>query len=225
MERTQSDGEEPDDSQAEAQHSEIILERTLAIFKKEAWKKEVPLVDILMKAGITVTNRRFIKLSSEQAMAFYHDRKDQDNYIKLVEELSCDIVLAMVLVKDNITEIWKDVVCYPVTENPYNHLAREFWNEFGSMNSESFHASDSKASAAKEIRFFFPDMVMEPILPTELARDYLNKNIIPTLVLGLTEVCRKKPQDPIVYLAEWLLRNNPNQPRTNEYCLNNEPPK
>lgn len=37
-------------------YPEIILERTLAIFKTAAWKKEVALVDILMKDGITVTN-------------------------------------------------------------------------------------------------------------------------------------------------------------------------
>lgn len=39
-------------------YPEIILERTLAIFKPNAWKKEVPLVDILMKYGITVANVR-----------------------------------------------------------------------------------------------------------------------------------------------------------------------
>lgn len=58
-------------------------------------------------------------------MAFYCDRKDQDNYAKLAEELSCDAVLVMVLVKNNITEIWNDVVRYPMTKSPYNHLAQE----------------------------------------------------------------------------------------------------
>lgn len=36
-------------------YPEIILERTLAIFKPCLLKKEVPLIDILMKQGITVT--------------------------------------------------------------------------------------------------------------------------------------------------------------------------
>lgn len=56
--------EKSDSSQTGTQHSEIILERTLAIFKKEAWKKEVPLLDILMKAGIAVTNVSEIKWST-----------------------------------------------------------------------------------------------------------------------------------------------------------------
>ena len=62
--------------------------------------------------------------------------------------------------------------------------------------------------------------------------EYLKKTINPTLLKGLTELCKEKPEDPLVshilqqrvyfhhhhallqvWLAEWLLRNNPNKPR------------
>ncbi|KAL5964460.1 hypothetical protein TSMEX_007800 [Taenia solium] len=100
-----------------------------------------------------------------------------------------------------------------------------FWNEFGGVKAKNpFHASESKASAIREIRFFFPNIVMEPIPTKQYAKEYLSKNVIPTLLAGLTEVCKKKPKDPVMFLAEWLLRNNPNQPETNELCPQIEEP-
>ncbi|VUZ43131.1 unnamed protein product [Hymenolepis diminuta] len=195
---------------------EITIDRTLAIFKSDARKKEVSLVDILTKACITVTNRRFVKLSPEQAMEFYRDRKDEDDFTKLVEDLSRDIVLVMVFAKTNIIDIWKDIVTYPITKDTQNDLAQKFWNEFGSLDDSAFHASETKSDADKEIRFFFPNTIAEPIQSAETAKDYLNKTVLPTLLPGLTEVCKRKPLDPIVFLSDWLLRNNPNQPRTND---------
>lgn len=43
--------------------------------------------------------------------------------------------------------------------------------------------------------------------------DYLKEFVNPILVEGLTQVCRNKPLDPIVWLATWLLMNNPNKPK------------
>ncbi|VDO08136.1 unnamed protein product [Rodentolepis nana] len=195
---------------------EITLDKTLAIFKSVAIKKEVSLVDILSKACITVTNRRFAKLSKEQAMEFYRDRKDEDGYAKLVEDLCRDIVLVMVFAKTNIVDIWREIVNYPMTKNTQNDLAQKFWNEFGSLDNSLFHASETKCNADWEIPFFFPNTITEPIRSAETAKYYLSKNVLPTLLSCLTEVCKRKPLDPIMFLADSLLRNNPNQPRTSD---------
>lgn len=56
--------------------------------------------------------------------------------------------------------------------------------------------------------------MLEPILAEhEKVYDYCSLCINPTLLDGLTEVVRIKPIDPIICLAEWLLLNNPFQPR------------
>ena len=34
-------------------------------------------------------------------------------------------------------------------------------------------------------------------------------NVIPTLTEGIIEVCKIKPEDPVDYLAEWLLKRSP----------------
>ncbi|XP_058605350.1 adenylate kinase 7 isoform X2 [Onychostoma macrolepis] len=44
---------------------------------------------------------------------------------------------------------------------------------------------------------------------SELLRNYLMKDVMPTLTQGLIECCRIRPGDPIDFLAEYLLKNNP----------------
>lgn len=76
------------------------------------------------------------------------------------------------------------------------------------------HGSDSYSSSEREIRFFFPDSmllhgaidimkghivgVVEPVQTGQAARDYMSRAVNPTLLKGLTQLCKKKPQDPIV---------------------------
>ena len=35
----------------------------------------------------------------------------------------------------------------------------------------------------------------------------------PVLTVALSRLVREKPQDPVVWLADWLLANNPNKPK------------
>lgn len=57
-------------------------------------------------------------------------------------------------------------------------------------------------------------MILEPLLRKEPeVTDFLAQYVNSTLLDGLTELCKKKPIEPILYLAEWLLLNNPYQPK------------
>ncbi|XP_068110888.1 adenylate kinase 7 [Hyperolius riggenbachi] len=40
-------------------------------------------------------------------------------------------------------------------------------------------------------------------------RNYLMKNVMPTLIQGLNECCKARPDDPVDFLAEYLFKNNP----------------
>ena len=48
---------------------------------------------------------------------------------------------------------------------------------------------------------FSASSITEPLMQGEDMRDYLSKNINPTLIKGLTELCKQKPEDPIVSMA------------------------
>ena len=67
------------------------------------------------------------------------------------------------------------------------------------------HGSDCYSSAAREIRFFFPDSIVEPIPVGQAARDYLAKAVNPTLLKGLTQLCKEKPRHPVVRVKQFVI--------------------
>ncbi|NXQ78744.1 NDK5 kinase, partial [Nyctibius grandis] len=83
------------------------------------------------------------------------------------------------------------------------------------------HGSLSTSSAEREIRFMFPEVILEPIPVGQRARDYLNLYVKPTLLAGLTALCKEKPADPMTWLADWLIEHNPNKPRV-QYQITEE---
>lgn len=79
------------------------------------------------------------------------------------------------------------------------------------------HGSDSPTSTAREIAFFFPSLVAEPLPDPGAAQAYIVSHLQPTLVHALTELAKQKPAstpaEAITFLAGWLLDNNPNKPK------------
>lgn len=62
--------------------------------------------------------------------------------------------------------------------------------------------------------------ILEPIIyKQDQVTDYIQLFINPTLSNGLTEVVRVKPIDPVLFLAEWLLLNNPYKPKMPDNVL------
>jgi hypothetical protein len=50
-------------------------------------------------------------------------------------------------------------------------------------------------------------------LPTAAeAQEYVQRRLQPVLVPALTALARAKPEDPVRFLATWLIENNPNRP-------------
>ncbi len=48
------------------------------------------------------------------------------------------------------------------------------------------HGSDSAASAAREVRFYFPGLIQEPLADDADARRYIQQHLEPTLLKALT---------------------------------------
>jgi nucleoside-diphosphate kinase len=59
-------------------------------------------------------------------------------------------------------------------------------------------------------------VILEPLVTEEAVTDYLAESVNPTLLEGLAQLCKVKPVDPVVWLADWLLMNNPNKTKTDE---------
>lgn len=196
--------------------SGIFVEKTLAIIKPDAVLKAEEIEDIILRFNFTILNKRWVHLTPEQCSEFYIEHSSKIFFPSLVAFMSSGPVIAMELGRENAIAAWRELM------GPTNSIkARETHPDtvralYGTDEQRNAcHGSDSRASAEREIRFFFSDSVVEPIPRGQAAKDYLDLNVNATLLKGLTQLCREKPLDPLVWLADWLMANNPYKPRVN----------
>ncbi|KAL0281350.1 UNVERIFIED_CONTAM: hypothetical protein PYX00_002361 [Menopon gallinae] len=190
---------------------------TLALIKPDGMKYLDEIESLIREQGFYVVQRRLVHLSPEQASNFYKDHYGEPFYPALVTAVSAGPIKVLVLRAREAVERWKHI-CGPriVAE------ARKMWPESlralygtpGEDHKNVCHGSATPEKALEEIRFFFPHMILDPNILDEIqVEDYLRDYVNPTLLEGLTQVCKHKPIDPVLWLAEWLLMNNPYKPK------------
>ncbi|XP_072165601.1 nucleoside diphosphate kinase homolog 5-like [Diadema setosum] len=203
---------------------QIYVERTLAIVKPDAIDKAEEIEEIILQSGFTILQKRRVHLTPEQMSDFYAEHFGKMFFPSLVAYMSSGPIIAMVLARENAIGYWREL-CGPTNSikarETHPDSIRAMYGVDDQQN--AVHGSDGYHSAEREIRFMFPDSVIEPIPAGQAAKDYLAKVVNPTLLKGLTELCKKKPKDPVIWLADWLLVNNPNKPTVNEPYVVEEP--
>lgn len=97
------------------------------------------------------------RLTKDDAKDFYIEHKARPFYNSLVEYMTSGPVVLMVLERDN--AILKNREVMGAT-NPKDAAPGTIRKEFAvSLEKNSVHGSDSASSAAREVEFFFPDLV------------------------------------------------------------------
>jgi len=170
--------------------------------------------------GFFVQNEKRMTLSFDEAKAFYSnpDSAQGADIKKASELLSSGPSIALVLSRPNAIRHWLRVI------GPNNaKTARE--TDPASLRAEvakgtddirnGLHGSDKVVSGARETAFFFPRMVrtVKPPPGQLPAAQFVEAELQPTLTKALTQLCKEKPPDPLRWLAQWILNNNPNKPR------------
>ena len=195
---------------------DVYVQRTLAIIKPDASHKAEEIEDIVLRNGFTVLQKRWVHLSPEQCSEFYSDHSSKIFFPSLVAFMSSGPIVVMELAKENAILSWRNLI-----GNTNSKRARESQPDsiraiYGrDEQCNAVHGSDSEASAEREIRFFFGRSIIEPIPTGQAAKDYLESRLNPTILKGLTQLCKEKPHDPVTWLADWLLANNPYKPLVN----------
>eukprot|EP00035_Acanthoeca_spectabilis_P021560 m.438918 g.438918 ORF g.438918 m.438918 type:complete len:210 (-) comp18303_c0_seq1:248-877(-) len=206
----------------------MALIKTLAIVKPDAVDQADEIVERAKRAGFAVLNRRRVRMSPEAVSELYNDSAQTEYFSKLIAFMSGGPCEVMVLANGNSTV--SDWLEFIGPEDPVDAIERQpdsiralYGNtdpEFEALRVKNLqnavHGSLTVSAAAREIRFFFPDEVVEPLPTAEMSQKYINEKINPTLIKGLTALSKAKPADPLRFLADWLDENNPNQPVVEE---------
>jgi len=208
-----------------------MLQRTLALVKPDAVDKADEIVEAAMQAGFTVLERRRVKLTPEETSDFYAEHYGKPDFSSMIAYMSKAPIVALVLAKgpETVAE-WSDLIGPEDVKKAQISAPKSIRAKYGTALSDdsqargatsinlmnAVHGSDSPRAAQREIRFFFPNCIVEPLPSAEDTRDFISTKINPTLIRGLTELVKAKPADPLRYLAGWLEGNNPNRPKVEE---------
>uniref|UniRef100_A0ABI7YQN7 NME/NM23 family member 5 n=1 Tax=Felis catus TaxID=9685 RepID=A0ABI7YQN7_FELCA len=158
--------------------------------------------------------RRKLHLSPEHCSNFYVEQYGKMFFPNLTAYMSSGPLVAMILARHKAISYWKELLGPSdtlVAKETHPDSLRAIYGTDDLRN--ALHGSNDFAAAEREIRFMFPEVIIEPIPVGQAAKDYLNLYVTPTLLKGLTALCKEKPADPFIWLADWLLKNNPNKPK------------
>lgn len=132
-----------------------MIERTLAIIKPDAVKKNVvgEIISMITKAGFKILCLKYTKINKEQAGAFYEVHKERPFYSDLVEYMSSGAIVPIALEKENAIEDYRKLIGSTDPAQADEGTVRKLYGESKSFN--AVHGSDSVENGLIEIGFFF----------------------------------------------------------------------
>jgi nucleoside-diphosphate kinase len=136
----------------------MAVERTLSIIKPDATRRNQTgaIVDRFEKAGLRVVAQRRMRLSTEQAEAFYAVHAARPFFRSLVEFMTSGPVVVQVLEGESAIAKNREVMGATDPAKAASGTIRKDFAE--SIEANSVHGSDAPETAANEIRFFFSDL-------------------------------------------------------------------
>jgi nucleoside-diphosphate kinase len=131
------------------------LERTLAILKPDCVRKNLigKVIAHIEEAGFKIVAMKMLRLTPEQASAFYYVHREKSFYNDLVKFMSSDRVVALVLEKENAVEDFRKLIGATDPKEADEGTIRRLYAD--SKQENIVHGSDSVENAKIEIAFFF----------------------------------------------------------------------
>ena len=192
------------------------MEKTLALIKPDAVRNgSAPAIMELVTGagGFTIVSQDLVLLTQERAQQFYAEHAEREFFGPLCEFMCSGPVVALCLAKPGAIKGWRALMGPTDSEAARAEAPDSVRAKFGTDGRQNaVHGSDSPASATGELKFFFPRLIVGTLPSAEEATRELASDVVPLLTSGLTELCRAKPAEPVAWLAQWLLENNPNKP-------------
>ncbi|MBM3224216.1 MAG: nucleoside-diphosphate kinase [Candidatus Tectomicrobia bacterium] len=131
------------------------MEQTLTIIKPDAVQRNLAgqILARLEAAGFVVLGLKMVQLSIQDAERFYHVHRERPFFASLTAYMASGPAIPIVLQRDNAIQALRDLMG---ATNPAQAADGTLRKDFGiDVEKNAIHGSDSPASAAQEIPFFF----------------------------------------------------------------------
>ena len=201
------------------------LEGTLAIIKPDAYARRIEIEEIIMKEGFLLVEKKRLKFTRELAEEFYEEQSKEPHFQALIDYMTSGDCMVLCLGRDDGISHWRKVIGPARVSEAGRTASKSIRAVFGDSSNDmknAVHGSDSPRSAGREIDLIFPSILgdseginfSESIKRsvshvTEEQKLYLARYVVPTLQQGLVVMYRTQPDQPLLWLADWLRRNNP----------------
>ena len=133
----------------------MALEQTFAIVKPDAVAsgQTGQILSMIEHAGFRVRGLKMLRLSKQQAEAFYEVHHERPFYGGLVQFMTEGPVVVMVLERENCIKHWRELMGATNPEKAAEGTIRKKFAK--SVERNCVHGSDAPETAAVEIPFFF----------------------------------------------------------------------
>ena len=135
----------------------MAVERTLAMIKPDAVRRNLigKIIAHYETEGFAVVGLKKLRLSRDDARAFYAVHAERPFYDSLTESMSAGPIVALVLERDDAIVHLREVMGATNPAEAAEGTIRALYAE--SLEANSVHGSDGPETAAVEIAFFFPE--------------------------------------------------------------------
>ncbi|MDF2616564.1 MAG: ndk [Sedimentibacter sp.] len=133
------------------------MEKTLVLIKPDAVERKLigEIISVYEKKGLNICALKLLIPSQEIAEEHYIEHKDKIFFLSLIEFLRSKEVCAMIVEGENAVETVRKI---NGATDPLNAEAGSIRGKYAISKSENcVHGSDSKESAKREIKIWFPE--------------------------------------------------------------------
>jgi nucleoside-diphosphate kinase len=133
----------------------VSIEQTFGIIKPDAVASghAGKILSMIEKAGFRIRGMKMIRLSKQQAEAFYEVHRERPFYGGLVTFMTEGPVVVLVLERENAIAKWRELMGATNPEKAAEGTVRKSFAQ--NIERNSVHGSDAPETAAVEIPFFF----------------------------------------------------------------------
>ena len=134
----------------------MAIERTLSILKPDTVEKNNigGVITLIEKAGLKIVAAKLVHLTKPQAEGFYAVHKERGFFGELVQFMTRNPVLVMVLEGDNAIATYRKVMGATNPANAEDGTIRKHFAK--DVGENAVHGSDAADTAKQEIAYFFP---------------------------------------------------------------------